>query len=340
MTEDSCSKLKVGFLLEPLGWTAPYILTALRLNPQLLRHVAEMSPSRMHLIGLALSHCDLADTSFVETAIAAPSGEVLQLALGWQPIGLKATMADLDHRILKRSSYCALVDLLRDHRMAKLLSFAGHIPERSLQVLRDLPPTLRPVALELRPHLYPGLTEGLELLGQRAGYKSHEDFVAVLATARHQGQLKAELCRVIEDLPLPETIPPERIGYAVRIDRSRKLRALANDMKNCIADLIPDIEQGHTSIYLWGDGEPIAILLQRHGRLGWFLDDVKGRRNEELPASKRRTIEQSFNEAGIPRATLAHALEEILELQSRARSFDGQRPFEDIDDWRIARAMS
>lgn len=312
--------LRPGFLLEPLGWAAPFVLSALQQNPAILPHVAEMTPSRMHLIGLALSHKDDADAAFVETTISAPTADVLRLALGWQPIGFKATVADLDDRILERASYRALVELLRDHRMAKLLSFAGHVPERCLLSLKDIPSLLRPVALELRPNLFPGFAEGLKFLSQRAGCLSYEEFVASLAKARNQGQLKTALRQAIEDIPLPRSLPPKRVGDGVRIDGTRKLRTLAKDMHNCIANLIADVEQGQAAIYIWGTGDPIAILLQRHGRLGWFLEDVKGRGNTEIERPISEVIERAFAERGIPRAFIAHALEEVLQLDNRAKA--------------------
>ena len=56
-------------------------------------------------------------------------------------------------------------------------------------------------------------------------------------------------------------------------------------------------------------------MVRRHGRLGWFLDDVKGPRNAEIDTQDLEIIFQSFAEAKVPQASMIEALEQLCEEQ-------------------------
>jgi hypothetical protein len=63
-------------------------------------------------------------------------------------------------------------------------------------------------------------------------------------------------------------------------------------------------------------------LVERHGRLGWFLDEVKGPDNKDLPAAALKTIEDAFVEAGLPSARLIAPLEALIDAIGERRYLD------------------
>jgi hypothetical protein len=83
-------------------------------------------------------------------------------------------------------------------------------------------------------------------------------------------------------------MPPARIGLARRLDCVGEIQALASRWQNCLRDYICSVNSGWRAIYLWGDQvTPAVCSVSRHGRLGWFLDDVKGSKMSAYPDNVR-----------------------------------------------------
>ena len=111
-------------------------------------------------------------------------------------------------------------------------------------------------------------------------------------------------------------MPSAQIGLARRLDCVSEIQALASRWQNCLRDYIPSVNSGRCAIYVWDDeATPAACLVRRHGRLGWFLDDVKGPRNAEIDTQNLEIIFQSFAEAKVPQASMIEALEQLYEEQ-------------------------
>jgi hypothetical protein len=106
---------------------------------------------RMHLIALALAHVE--PPSSFETASLLVRGStraVLQAVLGRWPVGIKRALKHLPPQVVQRQNYHRLVDLLDDADSAKVLHHAAKIDDLALQVLTELPPSLRrPLPLAL-----------------------------------------------------------------------------------------------------------------------------------------------------------------------------------------------
>jgi hypothetical protein len=78
-------------------------------------------------------------------------------------------------------------------------------------------------------------------------------------------------------------MPPATVGNARRLDRIDTVCSLGRAWRNCLASYGSAIDAGSCAVYLWEDAErPAACLINRHGRLGWLLDEVKGPRNSEV----------------------------------------------------------
>jgi hypothetical protein len=67
---------------------------------------------------------------------------------------------------------------------------------------------------------------------------------------------------------------------------------------------------------------PAACLVKRHGRLGWFLGEVKRPRNAEIDTLELEVIYQSFAEAKIPQASMIQTVEQLYDEERADLGFD------------------
>ena len=126
-------------------------------------------------------------------------------------------------------------------------------------------------------------------------------------------QLAAVVQFWVDSLPLPQMMPPATVGLARRLDRVDELACLARAWRNCLGDYRSAIDAGSCAVYLWQDPEsPAACLVWRHGRLGWFLDEVKGPRNADIEPEQRAIIDTAFADVGILRSRVALALDNMI----------------------------
>jgi len=106
---------------------------------------------------------------------------------------------------------------------------------------------------------------------------------------------------IVEALPLlPNTFPPMQVGDARRLDQPVTIRALAKSWSNCLASYLNDIDAGTCAVYLWQDSHATAACsVRKYGRLGWFLEQVKGPQNVGVEPGQLATIRSAFSEVGI-----------------------------------------
>jgi hypothetical protein len=83
--------------------------------------------------------------------------------------------------------------------------------------------------------------------------------------------------------------------------------------RNCLGDYRSTIDAGSCAVYLWQAAEkPAACVVWRHGRLGWFLDEVKGPRNAVVEPEQRAIIDSAFAELGMLRSRVALAIDNMI----------------------------
>jgi hypothetical protein len=152
--------------------------------------------------------------------------------------------------------------------------------------------------------------------------------VADLLSVAQYGQLAAKLGDWVDDLPLPESVPPAIVGPARRLDRPGDVCALAKKWKNCLSDYVPAIDSGECAVYFWEDAEmPAACLVRRHGRLGWFLEESKGPRNADLEPDKLEIIATTFADVGVMTSRAISGIENLT--FGRARRTPRSTPNDD-----------
>jgi len=55
-----------------------------------------------------------------------------------------------------------------------------------------------------------------------------------------------------------------------------------------------------------------GCMIRRYGRLGWYLDEIKGPRNSSIERRHEVAIEQAFDEADIPSDRVIFPIKRIL----------------------------
>ena len=217
--------------------------------------------------------------------------------------------------VIAADSYRHLIELLADRQAAKLIHHADQLTGEYISLLHDLPPPLRRMIGSHGADAWPiepcGLMDGLRFLVARGAAADIDALVADLSAIRQPDQMIARLANLAERLPLPESSPPAVVGAARRIDGVAAIRQLANQWRNCLADLYLDaINNGRAAVYLWPHAEsPAVCVVERHGRLGWALDEIQGPHNVKPPVARLAEMHAAFAAAGIPRDSALQAIE-------------------------------
>jgi hypothetical protein len=323
-----------GYLITPFGWAAQPLAALVQADPELLKHVFEIDRTRMHVIALALAHLDSNPAPHLAPVLFRASiHEVLHRVLGRAPPGIKRVLRRLPFSVLSREAYLSLIELLVDPRSAKLLHHLDktEITDATVRVLRDIPAVLRPVLARLvrfieKIERLEHLPDGLRWLTSRGAAESFDALVADLATQAQPGQFVARLNKLISELPLPQTLPSAQIGLARRIDATADICALAEKFKNCLANLVSQIDAGACAVYQWDDPTALAVcLVTRQGRLGWSLSEALGPENAKLDRKQLQKITTAFAEAGIPQYSAIRSLKCILESDTTRPPMRPQR---------------
>jgi hypothetical protein len=295
--------------------------------PTLLADLFGMSRQRMHLIGLALAHLEAPSSPDIASLlIRGSSPQVLQHVLGRCPTGIKRVLKHLPTEVLRQQNYRLLIQLLDDPDSADLLHHASKIDDLAIAVLAELPQPLRrtlPLALPDWQRKLNGLVESLQFLVSHGVGANVDELVAELAMVTAGPQLAGTVEFWVSTLPLPETIPPARVANARRLDNGDEVCTLARTWRNCLASYRSAIDAGHCAVYLWEDAaRHAACLTRRHGRLGWFLDEVKGPRNVEIEPDQLEVIAAAFAHVGVPSSQVVRAIETIYADSDALRAMD------------------
>ncbi len=255
-----------GYLMAPFGWAAMPLAAMLGADSSLYAALFTISRRRMHLIALALAYVQSeTDATFARLIMHGAPRAILDAVLGRCPAGLKRALGHLPVGVLPRASYRHLIEVLEEPATAKLLYHLDSIQEEYLGLLHSIPAPLRRIAvgaiddLRIKPE---GLVDGLRFLAARGAAPSFDALVADLAAIRQPVQFIARIGNLIEQLPLPEAIPPAMVGPACRLDDLAEIRRLAKHWKNCLADCYLDaVNDGRSAVYFWPDTQAPAACV-------------------------------------------------------------------------------
>jgi len=328
VADEAVTQRAPGYLMAPFGWAAKPLAAMLEADRSLYPALFTMSRQRMHLIALALAHWPgEIDAACGRLVTAGPPTAVLEAALGRRPPGLKRALDRLPVGVLPCPRYRQLIELLEQPATAKLIHHADALGDEYLGVLHGIPAPLRRIVTRAADdHLIglEGLVDGLRFLAARGAAPSFDALVADLAPIQQPAQFVARIAKLVQQLPLPEPIPPETVGGARRLDGVAEICRLAKRWKNCLASgYLDSVNDGRAAVYFWPHRQaPAACVVARHGRLGWALEDAKGPENADLPAARLEEIHRAFAAAGMPRDSALAAIEctgHVLELRQHHR---------------------
>ena len=317
-----------GYLLTPFGWAAKPLAAIVQSEPELLRYMFELDRLRMHVIALALAHLDDNPTPhFAPILFRASFREVLHRVVGQAHVGIKGVLRRLPSAVLSRQGYLRLIELLDDPVCAKALHHleGREITDSVVSILYEAPAVLRPVLAELlrvikSTEKLDHLPDGLRWLVWRGAAASFDALIADLAAQTQPGQFVARLRKLVSELPLPQTLPPKKIGKARRVDATADIYALAKRFKNCLESYTTGVAAGACAIFQWDDpAEPAVCLVTRYGRLGWCLSAALGPSNAELDGKQLQKITAAFAKAAVPQYSAICALECILQADCTTR---------------------
>jgi hypothetical protein len=116
---------------------------------------------------------------------------------------------------------------------------------------------------------------------------SFDALTADLALRAQPAQFVARLKKLVTELPLPQTLPPEKIGRARRIDATADLCALAKQFQNCLASYTSQINAGACAIYLWDDPAAPTVCLVKTTTAEFGTAAMGARRGRMYPRSNR-----------------------------------------------------
>jgi hypothetical protein len=328
-----------GFLLVPFGWAAGRMLALLHQSPELIGELLYISPARVHLIGLALAHTEGGpDPELTHILIRGSAGEILDSVVGRRPIGLKRIFRCLPRGVLEPASYRRLIRLLDDPAAAKMLHHAGTIDDAAIKIIDDVPAEIRTAVFAMQAWFrgMEFLADGLRCLVRRGAAASYDQLIDELSSVRQPDQMIAKIKMIVEALPLPDALPPASVGHARRIDRVAEVRDLAKRWRNCLESYIWRIDGGECAVYLWEhDGIQAACMMRRRGRLGWFLDEIKGPRNTDIEQPHLDLIVEAFDAAGTPPYQQIKAVEDIVDMAGvrglRRRPRRGAPQLDEVD---------
>lgn len=306
-----------GILFERLGWIVDWIKEAIQSDPTLLIDVYSLTAQRVHLIGLALAHTDAAEQRrLAPLLLRGRTRDILDTALGHRPRGLKRALSNICPDVLSPEGYRNLVKILDDPISFRFVAHSKFIDDDDLKKLIGIPTDLRPILTPFWVTLRGDVESGLKFLVTRNAAPSFDSLLCGLKSARQPQQISSYIKSLIDGLPLPTELPPCSIGNARRLDSSREIRDLAKRWENCLEKLYLEcVNDGSCAIYLWDDSQaPAACAVERRGRLGWFLSDIKGPMNEDVDPRLLADIRSAFSTQNIVNDDIASSLIALIEL--------------------------
>jgi hypothetical protein len=303
---------KHGHLLKPFGWATDRLIGIVTEHPELLADLLRIDCPRMHLIALIFAFLNREATSDMgEFLIHGSVRAITEKALSHYPRGIKRALRCLPSSVLDPESYRQLVELLADK--TTFLNHVVYVDEHWIKTLYGLPPVLRTASMLDAIDFRGSFSDGLRLLISRGGAGSFEALVSEFASFSDVSQICSTLARLIENLPLATAFPPEQIEKARRIDQSIEIRSLAKTWKNCLEEYLPKIHACSCAVYLWEDGDStVACLVERHGRLGWFLYQISGPQNARVAPQQFEKIRLAFSEVDIPPFEIIGAISQMV----------------------------
>lgn len=330
-----------GEVLKTLSWMAPRIYAMARREPGMACLLLGLDLPQIHLLGFALAHDpDGRAPHLVTAAVGASARSVLRSFRQEAAKGLARVLRLLPDEPMSQEDYRLLASVLSDPVSASILHhWRRSVDSSLLHALGALPAELRtcPVlaaldGMQKGPRL---LMEWIGLVAGRRGDPSDHRVRELVANAASKAGLRACITTLVDDLPLPDGLPPEMVGKYRRIDSPKELHRLGMKYRNCLRHRIDDVNAARSLFYAWDAADPGVICeVVRANRYGWLLGDCLGPKNEDPEPDVLEQIRASFREAGISSTNVSDFADIMVSnLSEDAENEESSDDDESDEDW-------
>jgi hypothetical protein len=319
---------------------APRVYAMARREPGLASLLLGLDRPQIHLLGFALAHdLDGRAPHLVTAAVGASTRSVLRSFRQEAVKGLARVLRLLPDEPMSQEDYRLLASVLSDPVSASILHHWQSVNSSLLHALGSLPAELRtrPViaALDGMPEGPRLLIEWIGLVAGRRGDPSDHRIRELVSKATSKAGLRACTTTLVDDLPLPDGLPPEMIGESRRVDSPKELHRLGMKYRNCLRTRIDDVNAARSLFYVWDAADPGVICeVVRANRYGWLLGDCLGPNDEEPKPDVLEQIRASFREAGIASTDVSNFADNMVSnLSEDADNEESSDGDESDEDW-------
>lgn len=277
----------------------------------------ELSPARMHLLGLVLvssrlDQIDLARLTAVKWADAAA------LLADPAPTGIEGILSRMPLPLWSPDHYRELLDLLQCRKAKQTLQHAERIESSLVGILVRLTPALRTVRVtqhvrhareaEVLSRVLKTDTDGEQFLRTLAANECRVTFYRKLVEDFRRRQGFPTLPGIDHELVQP-------------ISDLAELRNVAIEFNNCLRVFAEEIINGSVGFYVWRGEEP-AVISVRPRMYGMIVDDIRGVGNSPISADASVRVRAVFAAHGIGRPQAEAWNEQAEECLSSLRCLE------------------
>lgn len=305
-------------ILKSFSWCGHSIQTLCEADPEFAQHLINQSQEQRQCLVFVLLGWEQSGPARItprELAIKIRSQSKKRLLKQFYqtyPHGLVSILKKLGSKIMVRSRYLELIELLAEPNAAKFLWHESKIKSFMITALVGLEPAYRQpsivrnvinksvlhsvqyaiaVARRITPHASDTvLAKSLE-----------ETFAQLDKTSRDGYEIKWKIQNWITRR-LNKTIipaPPWNGTLNLRpITKSKDILKTARDFDNCLANFLPNIISKKRFFYLWQGKGTVIIALENEPLLGWIVGEIKGPKNKSVSERTKEKIMTEFRAAG------------------------------------------
>jgi len=278
----------------------------------------ELSPARMHLLGLTLVSSRL-DHIDLDRLIAVKWADAAALLGEPVPTGIEGILSRMPLPMWTADQYRDLLELFGCRKAKQTLQHAQGIDPSLVAILVRLTPTLRTVRVtqHIRHH------REAEVISRVLKTEAEADaFLETLAANECRENFYRKL---IEDFRRRQGFPTlPRVDHELvqPVSDLAQLRNVAIEFNNCLRVFAEEIIAGAVGFYVWRGEEP-AVISVRPRMSGLIIDEVRGAANLRVSGATDARIRAVFAAHGIGRPQAEAWNERAEECLSSLRCLGG-----------------
>lgn len=277
----------------------------------------DLSPARMHLLGLALVSSRL-DHIDLDRLAAVKWNDAAALLAEPAPTGIEGILSSMPLPLWSPDQYRELLELLQCRKGKQMLQHAKRVEPTLVAIAGRLVPALRTVRVtqhirhpreaEVLSRVLKSDLEAEQFLRALSSSESRDGFYRKLMEAFRRRQGFPRLPKIDHELVVP-------------IADLADLNRVAIEFANCLRVFANEIVSGCVGLYVWR-GEELAVISVRPRMYGMVVDDIRGVGNSVISAGTDARIRALFASHGVVRPQAEAWNEQAEECLSALRCLD------------------